>query len=32
MSTYTLEELLRQWINDDPTPDQAIGHLHSHTC
>lgn len=30
MSTYTLEELLKQWINEELTVDQAIGHILQH--
>lgn len=30
MSTYTLEALLRQWMNEELTPDQAIGHILQH--
>lgn len=30
VSTYRLEELLRQWMNEELTPDQAIGHFLQH--
>lgn len=29
-STYTLTELLRQWMNEDLTSDQMIGHMLQH--